>query len=128
MFRKRPGCHRADGEVVFLNQGRPDGGVRSFAIVARPADLPGLGWEISEERHWPTGQLDPTSDKSRRALQAGGVTAWRSLTQAEAMRSGWVGGGPLCDGRGHRVVTSAGAKVFVGTQRPDETIVSEGRR
>jgi hypothetical protein len=59
-------------------------------MLLGPADLPGRGWEISEERHWPTGQLDPTSEKSQRALQAGGVTAWRSLTQTEAMRSAWV--------------------------------------
>ena len=104
-----------------------DGGVRSFAMLLGPADLPGLGWEISEERHWPTGQLDPTSDKSRRALQAGGVTAWRSLTQAEAMRSGWVEVVPYATAEDTVLSLRQVPRYFVGTQRPDETIVSERR-
>ena len=56
-------------------QGVGTGRDRSFAMLLGRADLPGHGWEISEERHWPTGQLDPTSEKSQRALQAGGITA-----------------------------------------------------
>jgi hypothetical protein len=102
-----------------------DGGVRSFGMLLGPADLPGRGWEISEERHWPTGELDPTSEKSQRALQAGGVTAWRSLTQAEAMRAAWVEVVPYATTDDAVLSLRQVPRFFVGAQRPDETIVSE---
>jgi hypothetical protein len=106
---------------------RTDGGVRSFAMLLGPADLPGRGWEISEERHWPTGQLDPTSEKSQRALRAGGVTAWRSLTQTEALRSAWVEVVPYATADDTVLSLRQVPRFFVGAQRPDETVVSERR-
>lgn len=115
-------------EIDGSDQGEcTDGAVRSFAMLLGPADLPGRGWEISEERHWPTGQLDPTSEKSQRALQVGGVTVWRSLTQAEAMRSAWVEVVPYATAEDTVLSLRQVPRFFVGAQRPDETVVSERR-
>lgn len=99
--------------------------VRSFAMLLGPADLPGHGWEISEERHWPTGQLDPTNEKSQRALEAGGVTAWRSLTQAASMRTAWVEVVPCATADDTLLSLGQVPRFFVGAQGPDETIASE---
>ena len=104
-----------------------NGSIRSFAMLLGPADLPGSEWEVSEERHWPTGQLDPTSGKSKRALEAGGVTAWRSLTQTEAMRSAWVEVVPYATVDDTVLSLRQVPRFFVGVQRPDETVVSERR-
>ena len=62
---------------------------RSFAMLLGEADLVGHGWEVTEERSWPTGGLDPESEKSKRAVEAGGITAWRSLAEAGSPRTAW---------------------------------------
>ena len=42
------------------NEDAPDAGTaRSLAMLLDQADLAGHGWEVSEERTWPTGGLDP---------------------------------------------------------------------
>ena len=61
------------------------GSATSLAMLLVPSHLPGPGWEVSRERTWPTGQLDPESEKSRRAVEAGAITAWRSFEQAAAV-------------------------------------------
>ena len=103
------------------------GRVRSFSMLLGPTDLPGHGWKITEERHWPTGQLDPTSEKSQRALRAGGVTAWRALTQEEETRSAWVEVVPYATADDTALSLRQVPRFFVGVQRPDETITSEQR-
>lgn len=114
------------GENEPADQGQGvDQRVRSFAMLLGPADLPGPGWEIVEERHWPTGQLDPNSDKSRRALRAGGITAWRSLARTGATRSAWVEVVPYATADDAALSLGQVPRFFVGTQQPDEVVMSE---
>jgi hypothetical protein len=98
----------------------------SFAMLLEPSDLPGHRWRIAEERSWPTGQLDPASEKSRRALAFGGVTAWRSFAAAESSRSAWVEVVPYATTEDAGVSLRQVPKFFVGTLRPGERLVAEG--
>ena len=88
-------------------------------------DLPGQGWTVVEERTWPTGQLDAASQKSRRARNAGGITVWRSLDQAETSRSFWTEVVPYASAADAELSLQQVPRFFVGEAGPDETIVSE---
>ena len=78
------------------------------------ADLIGPGWEIVEERTWPTGGLDSESEKSKRALEAGGITAWRSLAEAESSRTAWFEVVPYAIAGRRRAVAPPGPQVLRG--------------
>jgi hypothetical protein len=108
------------------NQPARDGDAAwSFGMLLGPADLPGTGWEVVEERHWPTGQLDPSSEKSQRALGADCVTAWRSLTQVDPARSAWVEVVPYFTPEDARLSLHQVPRFFVGTTPEGETVVEE---
>ena len=89
------------------------------------ADLVGHGWEVVEERTWPTGGLDPESEKSQRALEAGGITAWRSLAEAGSPRTAWFEVVPYASPADAELSLRQVPRFFVGTDRPDETVVAE---
>lgn len=97
----------------------------SFGILLDPSDLPGGHWRITEERSWPTGQLDPESEKSRRAMSAGGVTAWRCLEQPEPMRSAWVEVVPYASAEDAQLSLGQVPRYFVGTAQSDEVVLKE---
>ncbi len=94
-------------------------------MLLHTADMAGPGWEIVEERTWPTGELDPKSEKSQRALRAGGITAWRSLGQPGLSRSGWVEVVPYATADDARLSLRQVPRYFVGASGPDETVVAE---
>jgi hypothetical protein len=96
-----------------------------MAMLLGAVDLPGEGWEVVEERTWPTGQLDPTSEKSRRALDAGGITAWRSLAQSGPKRSAWVEVVPYATAADARLSLRQVPHFFVGVAGAEETITGE---
>jgi hypothetical protein len=98
---------------------------RSLAMLLNADDLPGPGWGIVEERTWPTGQLDPESEKSRRALRHGGITAWRSLGQAAPLRSAWVEVVPYASAEDAELSLRQVPRYFVGTLRPGEAVMAE---
>jgi len=98
---------------------------RSLAMLLTVADLVGPGWEVVEERTWPTGQLDPESEKSKRALQAGGITAWRSLAQAGSSRTAWFEVVPYASSADAELSLRQVPRFFVGSDRPDEQVVAE---
>ncbi len=98
---------------------------RSLSMLLDTADMAGPGWEIVEDRTWPTGELDPESEKSQRALRAGGITAWRSLGQPGRSRSGWVEVVPYASADDARLSLRQVPRYFVGTTGPDETVVAE---
>ena len=98
---------------------------RSLAMLLGVADLVGRGWEIVEERTWPTGELDSESDKSRRAHAAGGITAWRSLAEAGSTRTAWFEVVPYATSGDAELSLRQVPRYFVGTSRPDQTVVSE---
>ena len=118
-----PGLESRDGDDLLTGDMET---ARSFAMLLEPSDLPGHGWTIAEERSWPTGQLDPTSDKSRRALEFGAVTAWRSFEEVESSRSAWVEVVPYATTEDAGVSLRQVPRFFVGTLRPGERLVAEG--
>ena len=97
----------------------------SFAMLLDGSDLVGRGWEVVEERSWPTGGLDSESEKSRRAFSAGGITAWRSLADAESSRTAWFEVVPYANAEDAQLSLRQVPRFFVGTSKPDQTVVSE---
>ena len=61
-----------------------------FASVLSVADLPGSGWRMTDERAWRTGRVGDDTEWSRRARDAGLLTAWRSFELDQAGRWLWV--------------------------------------
>ena len=122
---------------MAADNGTPDGGgeqppavddigtARSFAMLLGEVDLVGHGWEVTEERSWPTGGLDSESDKSQRALEAGGITAWRSVAEAGSPRKAWFEVVPSTFPDDAELSLRQVPRFFVGTERPDETVVAE---
>lgn len=98
------------------------GEAASRAMLLGPAEIGAPGWSIVEERVWPTGGLDSTSDKSKRALQAGCITVWRSMTRAEPTRSAWVEVVPYASAEDALVSLQQVPTFFVGTGPADEEI------
>ena len=97
----------------------------SLAMLLSGSDLVGRRWEIVEERTWPTGGLDSESEKSRRALSAGGITAWRSLAEAESARTAWFEVVPYATSEDAELSLRQVPRFFAGTSKPDQTVVSE---
>jgi hypothetical protein len=97
----------------------------SLAMLLGPPELQPRGWKVVEERTWPTGQLDPTSEKSQRALEAGGITAWRSLEHPEAKRSMWVEVVPYASAADAELSLRQVPRFFVGVAEPDEEVTGE---
>jgi hypothetical protein len=96
----------------------------SFSLLLTPDVLPGSGWRVVEERSWPTGQLDPTGETSRRALEAGGITAWRKLARAGRDQA-WVEVVPYASAGDAQVALRRLPTFFVGVVPPGETAVEE---
>ncbi len=105
--------------------GDPGRTARSFAALLAPADLPASGWEVVEERSWPTGLLDPASDKSKRALDGGGVTAWRKFGREGSGDSAWVEVVPYATDADAAVSLQQVPRFFVGVVAPGEAVVEE---
>jgi hypothetical protein len=114
-----------DGQVDEDGPARAEDATWSFGMLLGPADLPGPGWEVVEERHWPTGQLDPSSHKSQRALGADCITAWRSLGQVDPARSAWVEVVPYATPDDARLSLHQVPRFFVGTAAVGESVVEE---
>jgi len=113
--------------------GAPDAGddpttevARSLALLLEADELPGPGWEVSGDRTWVTGALDPDSPKSRRAREAGLVTAWRSFEQAGTGRTAWVEVVPYATAEDAELSRRQSPPYFVGTDQPDEHVVAGG--
>ena len=101
------------------------GSAASLAMLLVPSDLPGPGWEVTQERTWPTGQLDPESEKSRRALRAGAVTAWRSFEQTGMPRSAWSEVVPYATAADAALSLRQAPRYFEGTDVPGEQVVAQ---
>jgi hypothetical protein len=113
-------------DQVDQNQpARTDGTAWSFGMLLGPTDLPGPGWDVVEERHWPTGELDPTSPKSQRTLGGDYVTAWRTLRQVDPARSAWVEVVPYATPEDARLSLRQVPRFFVGTAPDGESVVEE---
>ena len=101
------------------------GSAASLAMLLVPSDLPGPGWEVSQERTWPTGELDPDSEKSRRAVRAGSITAWRSLEQTGVGRSAWFEVVPYATAADACVSLRQAPRYFEGTDDPGQQVVAQ---
>ena len=99
---------------------------RSLAMLPGPVHLPGSGWRVTRDRTWVTGQLDPDSEKSRRAREAGVVTAWRSFEQVSTGRSAWVEVVPYATAEDAELSLRQSPRYFVGTDGPEEQVVAAG--
>ncbi len=99
---------------------------RSLAMLPGPVHLPGSGWRVTRDRTWVTGQLDPDSEKGRRAREAGVVTAWRSFEQVSTGRSAWVEVVPYATAEDAELSLRQSPRYFVGTDRPEEQVVAAG--
>jgi hypothetical protein len=97
---------------------------RSFSLLLTADELPGTGWTMVEERSWPTGGLDATSDTGRRALGAGGMTAWRKFAGAKGLEA-WVEVVPYATADDARVARVRVPTYFVGVAPPGGTVVEE---
>ncbi len=106
-----------DGQTVIEEQ-------RSLAMLVTPDRLPGTGWRVTRDRTWVTGELDPDSDKSRRAREAGVVTAWRSFEQVGNGRSAWVEVVPYATAEDAALSLHQSPRYFVGADGPDESLVA----
>jgi len=80
---------------------------------------------VAEDRTWPTGELDPASEKSRRARRAGVVTAWRTFRQPGSVRSAWVEVVPYATEEDAALSLRQSPRYFTGTNGPDENLVAE---
>ncbi len=118
---------KADGDRT--SPGGEDGNgtetARSFAMLLGPGHFPGPGWAVVEERSWPTGQLDPQSGKSQRALEFGGITAWRSLDQQGHRSAAWVEVVPYASATDADTSLRQVPRFFTGPGQPDETVHDE---
>lgn len=122
---------REGDEGTEGNDGAADGErevetAKSLAMLLGQADLVGSGWAVVEERTWPTGGLDSESEKSRRALKAGGITAWRSLAETESARKAWFEVVPYATADDAELSLRQVPRFFVGPIQPERTVVSEG--
>jgi hypothetical protein len=124
----RPTVPHGDGD------GDSTGTAGSRAMLLGPEDLDGLlgreeqrgaAWTIVEERTWPTGGLDSTSGKSKRALQADCITVWRSMGRTAPTRSAWVEVVPYASAEDAELSLRQVPTFFVGTAQPGEEITSE---
>ena len=79
---------------------------------------------MAEERSWPTGQLDATRGKSRRAAAMGGMTAWRKLAGPDHVE-GWVEVVPYASVADALVARQEIAGYFVGVVPDGGSIVEE---
>jgi hypothetical protein len=98
---------------------------RSFSMLLESRDLPGAGWEVTEERSWPTGTLDPSSAKSRRATVEGGITAWRKFGHPHPANSAWVEVVPYATTEDAELSLRQVPAFFVGVSAPGDTVVDE---
>ncbi len=98
---------------------------KSLAMLLRETDLIGARWKIVEERTWPTGGLDSESEKSRRALAFGGITAWRSLADSESARKAWFEVVPYATSEDAALSLGQVPRFFVGPTQPDQAVISE---
>ena len=96
----------------------------SFSLLLTPDELPGSGWTVVEERSWPTGGLDATSETGRRALEAGGITAWRRFADGQGHEA-WVEVVPYATADDARVARVRVPTYFVGVAPPGGTVVEE---
>ena len=114
-----------DGEAVdpVGDGGDHVGSAASLAMLLVPSDLPGPGWEVNRERTWPTGQLDPESEKSRRAVRTGSVTAWRSFEQTGVARSAWSEVVPYATAADASLSLRQAPRYFEGTDEPGQRVV-----
>jgi hypothetical protein len=96
----------------------------SFSLLLTADDLPGDGWEVVEERSWPTGQSDATRAESRRAAASGGMTAWRKLA-GPGQDEGWVEVVPYASPADALVARRRIATYFVGVVPAGESVVEE---
>ena len=106
--------------------GVTDEAARSLAMLPDPVHLPGSGWRVTRDRTWVTGELDPDSDKSRRAREAGVVTAWRAFEQAATGRSAWAEVVPYATADDAELSLRQSPRYFVGTDGPEEEVVAAG--
>ena len=72
------------------------GGGQALTHLVEPADLPGEGWTVMDQRTWRTGVL-PTTDWQRQARIAGCIPAWRLFEQTGAKRWPWIQAAPVAD-------------------------------
>ena len=107
--------------------GRKPGSSDVRARLLSPADLPGAGWRVLDDRTWRTGSQRPAAEWSKRAAAVGSVTAWRSFLAAE--RSLWVQITPLASPGDaalalasvpERLLSNTAATVQVNAQREVE--------
>jgi hypothetical protein len=109
------GSDEADAEVSA-------GEAASRAMLLGPTEIGAPGWSVVEERVWPTGGLDSTSGKSKRALEAGCITVWRSMARAEPTHSAWVEVVPYASPEDALVSLGQVPTFFVGTGPAGEEI------
>lgn len=81
---------------------------------------------MAQERTWPTGDLDPTSEKSERARRAGTVTAWRTFEEAGSGRAAWVEVAPYATADDATLSLRQSPRYLTGASGPDERVVAEG--
>ena len=62
VWKNRPMAIDREADGHAGGSGDPVGSAASLALLLVLSDLPGPGWEVSRERTWPTGQLDPAPE------------------------------------------------------------------
>jgi hypothetical protein len=88
-------------------------------------DLPGAGWDVIEERSWPTGRLDPSSAKNKRTTEGGGITAWRKFGHPHPATSAWVEVVPYATVDDAELSLHQVPRFFVGVSPSGDTVVDE---
>jgi len=66
---------------VAAQIGPKPGKKRSLTMLLDLSELPGDDWKMLDQRTWRTGIATPIPDWTKRANEAGSVTAWRSFGQ-----------------------------------------------
>jgi hypothetical protein len=95
----------------------------ALSVVLDWHDLPGE-WRTEDERTWMTGRTGPATPESRRAREAGSVTAWRSFHDGER-RWAWVQVVPLASPADARSALAQVGARLLANPRAEVRVVEE---
>lgn len=97
----------------------------ALAGVLEERDLPGA-WRVEDERTWMTGRAGTATPWSRRAREAGSVTAWRSFHDGDG-RWAWVQVVPLASAADARSALAEVGARLLANPRAEARVVRERR-
>lgn len=100
------------------------GSGRTIRLLPTVEDVPGEGWRHVDQRTFRTGVMTPDNPRSRRAREAGKISAIRSFQQAATARFMWAQVSPMANEVDAREVVTEGPTLLANPS-PKTTITGE---